>query len=448
MIKLEKFFKEEYIKFAGYDNSRKIPSVVDGMKTSQRKVFYTILENNIDSEQKEIKVEQLAAKASEQTSYLHGSASLVGVSVGLAQKYTGANNINLLEPDGNFGTRFIPEASAGRYIYTYLSDIAKKIIKKEDEPILEKQTFEGQTIEPKTYYPIIPMVLVNGTEGLSVGFASNIAPRDPKAVISWLEAKLSGKKYNKPLLPYYKGFKGTVEVDPESPNKYILKGCVEPDGLTRLVITEIPIKYTLKSYLKVLDTLCDKGIIKAYKDLSDNDQFRFEISVKREFLEGKTTDDLLQILKLTETITDNLVLLDTFGKIREYEDVSVILSEYYAVRYHAYEKRKFNMLGALTGELVVNQLRQNFIMDVLDKKIQIDRSIAEITQQLQAKNYAMIDDSYDYLLSMKISSFSADKVKQLNDKIANINSQLEKLNATTIEQMWLSELLELKRLLP
>ena len=447
MVKIKDFFNEDYISFAGYDNSRKISSVSDGLKTSQRKVLYTILKNNIDSEQKEVKVEQLAAKTSEQTSYLHGATSLTGVTVGLATKYVGSNNCNLLEPDGNFGTRFIKEASAPRYIYTYLSDIAKYIIRKEDEPILEQQTFEGQVIEPKSYYPIIPLVLVNGAEGLSVGFASNIAPRDPKLIISWLEAKLSGKTTRKPLLPYYKGFKGIIEADPESPNKYIVKGCVAPDGLTRLVITEIPIKYTLKSYLKVLDTLCDKGVIKSYKDLSDNDQFYFEVSVKREFLEGKSNDDLLQILKLTETVTDNLVLLDAVGQIREYNDLSEILNEYYAIRYQAYESRKANLLKSLSNELLFHQYRKKFIEAVLAKKIQIDRSIAEITQQLQANNFEMIDDSYDYLLNMKISSFSIDKVKQLADKIENLTNQIDLLNKTSIEDMWLKELSELKKVL-
>lgn len=445
MVKIKDFFNEDYISFAGYDNSRKISSVSDGLKTSQRKVLYTVLKNNIDSEQKEVKVEQLAAKTSEQTSYLHGATSLTGVTVGLATKYVGSNNCNLLEPDGNFGTRFIKEASAPRYIYTYLSDIAKYIIRKEDEPILEQQTFEGQVIEPKSYYPIIPLVLVNGAEGLSVGFASNIAPRDPKLIISWLEAKLSGKTTRKPLLPYYKGFKGTVEADPESPNKYIVKGCVAQDGLTRLVITEIPIKYTLKSYLKVLDTLCDKGIIKSYKDLSDNDQFYFEVSVKREFLEGKSNDDLLQTLKLTETITDNLVLLNAVGQIREYNDLSEILNEYYAIRYKAYESRKANLLKSLSNELLFYQYRKKFIEAILAKKIQIDRSIAEITQQLQANNFEMIDDSYDYLLNMKISSFSIDKVKQLTDKIENLTNQIELLNKTSIEEMWLKELKELQK---
>ena len=111
MKTISNFFNEDYITFASYDNMRKIASICDGLKISQRKILYTILKNNINSENKEIKVEQLSAKASEQTSYLHGATSLNGVAVGLAQKFVGSNNINLLEPDGNFGTRFIKESS-------------------------------------------------------------------------------------------------------------------------------------------------------------------------------------------------------------------------------------------------------------------------------------------------------------------------------------------------
>ena len=446
MVKVKDFFNEDYITFAGYDNSRKINSAIDGLKTSMRKVFYTVLKNNIDSEQKEIKVEQLAAKTSEQTSYLHGATGLGGVAVGLAVNYVGSNNINLLEPDGNFGTRFVRDPSASRYIYTYLSDIAKYIFRKEDEPILQEQTFEGQVIEPKYYYPIIPMVLVNGSEGLSVGFSSNINPRDPKQLIDWLEHKLKGKKYNKEFMPYFKGYTGDIERDLSSEDsvKYISKGKYIQDSLTQITITEIPIKYNLKSYLKVLDSLCDKGIIKSYKDLSDNDNFKFEVRVKREFFDNKDENNVLSTLKLTESLSDNLVLLNDKGTIQEFNSIEEILDLYYNTRLDAYQKRKDYNLKKISRDLLFNQQRAKFIEYVISKKIKIDESIGQVIQKLEEFHFIKFEDSFNYLLDMKISSLTKDKVEQLKSIIKKLEIEQETLKNTTIEEIWLSELKELK----
>ena len=442
MTTITKFFNEDYITFAGYDNTRKISNICDGLKISQRKVLYTILKNNIDSEQKEIKVEQLSAKTSEQTSYLHGANSLNGVAVGLAVKYVGSNNINILEPDGNFGTRFIKESSAPRYIYTYLSDIAKLIFKKEDEAILEKQTFEGQNIEPKTYYPIIPMVLINGVEGLSIGFSSNIAPRNPVQIIEWLEHKLKGKKYKKELLPYYKGYNGTIT---KEDNKYISKGKYIKEASTKLIITEIPIKYNLKQYLNILDSLVEKDIIKSYKDYSDNDKFNFEIKVRLDFFNNKTEDDILKSLKLVESITDNLVLLDENGKIKEYNNIEEILEEYYQIRYKIYEKRKLFQLQQIKEQITFNTNKKIFIQAILKNTINIKDTISNIKKSLEILNINKIDGSYDYLLNMKISSLTKDKLDELISKIQIMQNIEKTLQNTTIEDMWLSELKELKK---
>lgn len=442
MKTISNFFNEDYITFASYDNMRKIASICDGLKISQRKILYTILKNNINSENKEIKVEQLSAKASEQTSYLHGATSLNGVAVGLAQKFVGSNNINLLEPDGNFGTRFIKESSAPRYIYTYLSDIAKYIFKKEDEAILDQQMFEGQNIEPKVYYPIIPMILVNGTDGLSVGFSSYIAPRDPKQIIEWLECKLKGKPYKKQLLPYFKNYDGTIIKEED---KYISKGRFQKVTAAKLIINEIPIKYNLKQYINILDSLCDKDIIKSYKDLSDNDKFSFEIRVKLDFFDGKTEDDILKALKLTESITDNFVLLDKNGKIKEYNNIEEILEEFYQVRYNIYIKRKQFQLKQIKEEIIYNNNKKIFLEYVLNNTINIKDSINNIKNKLDELKLQKINNSFDYLLDMKISSLTKDKLDELRYKIQILNNVEKVLQNTTIEEMWLEELKELKK---
>ena len=443
MTTINEFFNEDYITFASYDNNRKIPSICDGLKISQRKILYTILKNNIDSESKEIKVEQLSAKASEQTSYLHGANSLNGVIVGLAVKYVGSNNVNILEPDGNFGTRFIKEASASRYIYTYLSSLAKYIFRKEDEPILESQLFEGQQIEPKTYYPIIPLALVNGTEGVSVGFSSNIAPRNILDIIKWLEYRLICKPKNIKLLPYYKNFTGEIK-ETEIKNKYIISGKFIRNNTSKITITELPIKYNLKNYIKVLDLLCDKDIIKNYKDLSDNDKFNFEVNVKREFLANKNDSEILSELKLNETITDNFVLLDSENKIKEYNNIYEILEEFYNIRLNIYSKRKQYQISKFEEEISINENKKQFIEFILNSKISIKNTTANLTKQLEKLNFLKINNNYDYLLNMPIHSLTNDKLLLLKEKINNLINTRNNLYNITIEQIWLNELKELK----
>jgi len=443
MTTINEFFNEDYITFASYDNNRKIPSICDGLKISQRKILYTILKNNIDSESKEIKVEQLSAKASEQTSYLHGANSLNGVIAGLATKFVGSNNVNILEPDGNFGTRFIKEASASRYIYTYLSPLAKYIFRKEDEPILDLQSFEGQLIEPKAYYPIVPLVLVNGTEGVSVGFSSNIAPRNILDIIKWLEYRLIHKPKNIKLLPYYKNFTGEVK-EAEIKNKYIISGKFIRNNTSKITIIELPIKYNLKNYIKVLDSLCDKDIIKNYKDLSDNDKFNFEVNVKREFLANKSDDEILSELKLNENVTDNFVLLDSENKIKEYNNIYEILEEFYNIRLNIYKKRKDYQISELENEILINENKRKFIKYILDLKISIKDTISNLNKQLNNLNFLKINNNYDYLLNMSIYSLTKDKIILLEEKINNLTNERNILYNTTIEQIWLNELKELK----
>ena len=115
--KITEFFDKDYVNYSSYDNLRKVASGIDGQKNAARKILYTVLEKNI---KEKIKVSQLGSKVAEFAEYLHGNMD--GVIVNLGQDFIGTNNLPLLQKKGNFGTRFSPEASASRYIYTYGSE--------------------------------------------------------------------------------------------------------------------------------------------------------------------------------------------------------------------------------------------------------------------------------------------------------------------------------------
>ena len=120
-----------------------------------------------------------------------------------------------MRAEGNFGSRFTQSSAAPRYIFSAGEEIFFKLFNLYDNNILKNQTFEGSKIEPVFYVPSLPLLLINGSEGLSTGFAQKILPRNPENIIKLLEYKLTGKKISKEeidklLVPYYKGFRGTI----------------------------------------------------------------------------------------------------------------------------------------------------------------------------------------------------------------------------------------------
>ena len=186
-VTFKEFVKLELILFFVHSLYRAIPSIVDGFKIGQRKVIFTCLKRN---DKHQVKVAQLAGAVGEQTAYHHGEASLMGTIINLAQDFVGSNNINLLQPIGQFGTRLAGghDSAHARYIFTQLSPITKYIFNAEDDPLLKPLRENGKPIDPENYYPTIPMVLVNGIQGIGTGFKLEIPSFKPADIVKncWL----------------------------------------------------------------------------------------------------------------------------------------------------------------------------------------------------------------------------------------------------------------------
>ena len=171
--------------------------------------IFTGLKRNLT---KEIRVAQFAGSVSEMSAYHHGEASLQGAIIGMAQNFVGANNINLLQPNGQFGTRIMGgnDSASARYIHTQLNPIVDTIFPQADLPLLEYINDDGLMVEPKWYCPIIPMVLVNGMVGIGTGFSTTIPQFNPIDCLNNIRRKMDGMPYLS-MKPYYRGFKGRVE---------------------------------------------------------------------------------------------------------------------------------------------------------------------------------------------------------------------------------------------
>ena len=436
-MKISEFFNNDYVDQASYDNLSKIASLVDGQKNASRKILYTILEKNI---KEKIKVSQLGAKVSEFAEYLHGN--LDGVIVNLGQDFPGTNNIPLLQKKGNFGTRFSQESSAARYIYTYGTSEFFDLFKKEDNAILKHQFFEGEQIEPMFYVPALPILLVNGSEGVSSGFAQKILPRDNKKIKKYITTTLAGKTpQNRTLVPYYNGFNGTIEQG-ENPSQWLIKGIVTRKGINKVEITEVPIGYDLKGYIKVLDDLEDRKIIQSYRDKSEDDVFKFEVNIASKLLKVWDDETLMNKLKLVKKVTENYTVVDENNKIQVCSDVSEILDKYIKVKLHYIKKRKDYLIQKMNEEIRYDYSKYLFIKMIVDDELIINkRKKSDIVIDLdKVQDILERDGSYDYLLNMNIMSLTKERLDKLKKDIADKKADRDELVKKSIEDIWLGEI--------
>lgn len=433
--KLTEFFNTDYADQASYDNLRKIASLVDGQKNAARKIIYTVLQKNI---KEKLKVSQLNSKMAEFAEYLHGSAD--NVIVNLAQDFVGTNNIALLQKKGNFGTRFSQEASASRYIYSYGSDMLFTLFKKEDNDVLIKQFFEGQEIEPMFYVPNLPMLLINGSEGVSSGFAQKILPRDPKVIKDYILSSFNN--YSLPeLIPFYNGFKGTIEQG-ETQNQWLIKGSFERISASKVLITEVPIGYDLKGYIAVLDELEDKKIILSYKDKSEDDNFLFEVNVGVVNLKNWDDETILTKLKLVKKVSENYTCMNENNKIEVFKNAKEILDRYIEVKLKYLELRKNNVISNIEDQIKIDFSKYIFIKSIVENKLTIaKRKKSEIENDLlQIQGIIKKDESFDYLLNMNLLSLTEERMQKLESDIRINKEKLDVLKTKDVKEIWKEEI--------
>merc|ERR1719169_351035 len=161
IVSYQDFVNLELVQFSKYSVMRSVPSVMDGFKPTQRKVLFCCFKRNLRSD---VKVAQMVGYIGEHSAYHHGEMSLSGTIITMAQDFVGSNNLNLLVPSGQFGTRLQggSDHASARYIYTRLAPMTRLIFSPLDDAVLNYLEEDGQRIEPEWFAPIIPMILVNG----------------------------------------------------------------------------------------------------------------------------------------------------------------------------------------------------------------------------------------------------------------------------------------------
>lgn len=437
-MKIEDFLNNEVVDFASYSTLRAIASGIDGLKNSHRKVVNYMKDNG----SKEKKVFNLGGEIMTSQEYLHGNINPSIIT--LAQNFCTSNNLPLFTREGNFGTRFNQEPSADRYIYTQNEDYFNDLFIKDDNQVLIKQIFEGKEIEPRFFLPTLPLILINGSEGIATGFAQKILPRNIKEIINYIKDYLNSNDLSGyELKPFFNNFNGIINQVENSNNKLDIIGKIDISNLkkNKVLITELPSGYDLSSYIKLLDKLEEDKKIRNYQDLSENDSFKFEISLN---LGSKdiSEDKLIDLLKLKKTITENYTIIDEHNRIKVFDCAKEILDYYIEIKLKYLEKRKEATISKMKKDLFEQSSKYYFIKGIVDGSILINKKTKnEIIEQLENnEKIKKSNDSYEYLLRMPIYSLTKEVMDKLLEKIKIDNENLKKYTETSLKDLWIAEL--------
>lgn len=505
VVSYSDFVNKELIQFSHADNARSLPSVVDGLKVSQRKVLFACLKRKLT---KEVKVAQLAGYCSEHTAYHHGEASLHSTIVNMAQDFVGANNLPLLVPSGQFGTRLQggKDAASPRYIFTLLQKYTRLVFPEDDDALLEYVDDDGFPVEPVHYVPILPMLLVNGSEGIGTGWSTSVPNYHPIEVIDNLLRLLDATERDESvraedvvlerMVPWFKGFRG--EIHQTGDQSFSSRGTVTRVNTTTLRITELPVGKWVEDYKKVLWDLVGKKVIRSFTEHHTEKDVRFDVTLSRQDLaklvgedaDVDANDALVKLLKLESSIsTSNMHAFDGSGKLARFESSEDVLRAFFGIRLRVYAARKAFLDRKQTKDVLklhnrirfVEQVSSGALQQVLKERLPKTQLEALLREHEFAPASAFRDDEesddsgklseaensddddgeqeselqpaeedvhasgeFDYLLNTPLMSFSKEHVERLQKEHALKLERLEQLRALSPAQVWRHELQQLR----
>uniref|UniRef100_A0A4W4H0G8 DNA topoisomerase 2 n=1 Tax=Electrophorus electricus TaxID=8005 RepID=A0A4W4H0G8_ELEEL len=341
------FVNKELVLFSNSDNERSIPCLVDGLKPGQRKVLFCCFKRN---DKREVKVAQLAGSVAEMSAYHHGEPSLSFISL----------------------TRLLFPAV--------------------DDNLLKYNYDDNIRVEPEWYIPIIPLVLANGADGIGTGWASRLPNYDVREIVTNVHRMLDGEE-PLPMLPSYKGFKGTIEE--VTTNQYMNSGEVAIIDSTTIEISELPVKTWTQTYKEnVLEVMLNgsekaPALITDYKEYHTDTSVRFLVKMTEERLREAEAAGLHKVFKLQNPLTCNsMVLFDHVGGLKKYETVQDILKDFFELRLKYYVLRKDWLLGMLGAENTKLSNQARFILEKIQGNLVIEnKPKKELIRMLQQMGY-------------------------------------------------------------
>lgn len=443
-LPMGKFIDERLALYHRANNRRSIPCVFDGLKPSQRKVLFACLQGNIIGENKSTKMERLAGQVASVSGYHHGEISLTNTIIGMAQNFVGSgNNLPLLFSDGMFGSRLQggKDHSAARYLSTYLFPIVRAIFHPDDDDLYERILEDNERNEPLFYLPTVPLVLCNSCAGIGTGHSTEIPPYNPVDLCFWIDCWLDNKPLPK-LVPFWRGFKGTVTLDDEDkPAKGKTTGKLEKLSKRKWLVNELPVSFWTYDYKKFLKELEENKHISGFTDLYNDEDACFEILPTRDFTPTSSN------LKLSKSFSfKNMRAIDENGKVQKFETVQDILVLFCTKKLELYTKRKEKILGELLLEIRKQENKYRFLSEVLSSSINIKDKEEKLVIVLQERKYDKINDGYEYLLSLPVRSMTLGRMQDIYESLKKLKEKEDQTREKKETQMWKEDLAVFERL--
>lgn len=353
MTNITDFINNQYRDYSRYVVfNRAIPSAVDGMKPSQRKILFTALKHAKGF----TKTAALCGQTIVDTDYHHGEGSLQDAASLMAADWS--NNLPILKGSGNFGSRIVNQAAAARYTEVKVNpDFVKILMDTEDCPQAEG------LIEPAFYLPLVPLIAINGADGIAVGYATKVLPRSIKDVQEFIVKILSNKQIDDHIKPTFPKFAGTVRRDESdlTRSSWFVSGTIER-GISRntLIVTELPFTYDREKFIEILDSLIDKGKIADYTDETAKGRFKFELKVSNDMMRLSESEQLSE-LKLVVKMTENIVAISPYGQITTYQSIGELIRQFVKFRLSIYPLRFARLQNALEEEILFIKMKALYI---------------------------------------------------------------------------------------
>lgn len=444
-MQYEDFVNKEYVIMAVQSNMRAIPHVMDGLKPSQRKILFACLKRKLHSE---IKVAQLAGYTSEHAAYHHGEASLNNTIIGMAQNFVGSNNVHLLEPNGQFGTRLMggKDAASPRYVFTQLSKCTELIFHPADSPLYTYLNDDGLSVEPTCYVPVIPMLLVNGACGIGTGWSTSVPAYNPNDVIANLREMIAGRP-PRPMLPWHHGFEGETRVEAD---KVIFRGSWTWKSPTTLLVYELPIGLWTNDYKEKMERSVEgygdfkKGdIVSVTSNHTDTTvSFTFKLSTACAEKMRASEAVLVKAFRLeTKQSLTNMHAFDVNGSMKKFTSAEEILRSFFQVRMALYGRRKEFLVNANANELATITNKVRFLDAVVSGDFVFrGRRKPELIADLEARSFAKRQNGFDYLLNQPLWNLTTEKLDSLRQQKVACQQKLANLQRTAPSAMWLADL--------
>jgi len=437
------FMLEEHLHFSFYSVFRALPSAVDGLTPSRRKALFFFLSSPRAGE---VKVAQAASGVAQKTLYLHGENSLVETIVGLAQDYIGTNNIALLQPLGQFGSRNDKPSihAAARYIFTRLDPAAQALFPAADFPVLEYRREEGQQVEPTHYVPVLPLLLVNGAQGIGTGFSTCVPSHCVRALCACVRAHLDGEDL--PDIPaYFQGFTGPVW---QTDRAVLTSGVVQRTGARTWLISELPVGRWTEPFLSELKAFAEgtrscKGLtILTVTNMSSEFRVKIEVGLGED-CEDVTPEQFSQALRLqTSLSTTHMYAFDGSYTLKLFSSAKDIFLEHAAVRLALYWKRRSHQLEEMRARQEMLQGKIAFIALVVSGELPL-RGVprAELVGLLREKSLPALASKgeaqgYDYLLNLSVGAFTQERISALKEEAEALRVAQEELEGQDASALW------------